>query len=83
MSKMIIKQRMRERKYRKYFFNEDSEEGEMVLSDEETQMVKCKPKIMSVQNVQIKPRLTSKEINKAMHSKLEQHEEAEEIKESV
>lgn len=82
-SRMIIKQRMKERKYKKYYFNEDSEEGEVVSSDEETQMIKCKPKITSVQNVQIKPRLTSKEIHKAMHSKLEQHEEAEEIKESV
>lgn len=68
----------------KYYFNEDSEEEKVISSGMETHKIKSKPKITSVHSVQIKlPRLTSSEINKAMHSETERHEELNEIKEST
>lgn len=81
--KIKIRQRIREGRYRKYFFNEDTEE-EIISSDEEKPKDKGEPKIISVQNVQIKlPRLTDKEIDEVIHSKLKRTEEADDIGESV
>lgn len=47
LPKLKLGKRMRDRKFRKYFFNEDSEE-ETVSSDGEKQVDKCKPRITNV-----------------------------------